>query len=46
MTATHYTKILDAALLPFLQVVFPAGYRLQQEIIPSTVLDLLRFIQC
>ena len=31
MTATRYTKILDAALLPFVQDVFPSGYRFQQD---------------
>ena len=31
MTATRFTRILDAALLPFVQDVFPAGYRFQQD---------------
>ena len=31
MTATQYTKILDTALLPFVQDVFPSGYRFQQD---------------
>ena len=31
MTAIRYTKILDAALLPFGLEVFPSGYRFQQD---------------
>ena len=31
MTATRYTQILDAGLLPFAQDVFPSGYRFQQD---------------
>ena len=31
MTATRYTQILDAGLLPFTQEVFPSGCRLQQD---------------
>ena len=31
MTAVRYTKILDAALLPFVHQVFPSGYRFQQD---------------
>ena len=31
MTATRYTKILDAALLPFKKDVFPSGFRFQQD---------------
>lgn len=31
MTAVRYTKILDAALLPFVHHVFPSGYRFQQD---------------
>ena len=31
MTATRYTQILDAALLPFRQEVFPSGFRFQQD---------------
>ena len=31
MTATRYTQILDASLLPFTREVFPDGYRFQQD---------------
>lgn len=31
MTATRYTKILDSALLPFIQDVFQSGHRFQQD---------------
>lgn len=31
MTATRYTQILDAALVPFINSVFPAGHRLYQD---------------
>ena len=31
MTATRYTQILDAALLPFKEDVFPSGFRFQQD---------------
>ena len=31
MTATRYTQILDAALLPFIHDVFPSGFRFQQD---------------
>ena len=31
MTATRYTKILDAALLPFVQEVFLSGHKFQQD---------------
>lgn len=35
MTATRYTKILDAGLLPFVQEVFPSKHRFQQDNYPK-----------
>ena len=31
LTATHYVDILEAALLPFLETVYPDGHRFQQD---------------
>ena len=42
MTATPYTKILDAALLPFTQEVFPSGYRFQQDDDPKHCANFTR----